>query len=66
VLQVIEGDLTDEERWHGAEVADGYGLQSNGYQKSSVMDENGVNLDVIFDGYLGDGFDVWVMDLEEK
>lgn len=66
VLQVIEGDVADEERWHGIEVADGYGLQSDGFQKSSVINENGVNWDVFLDGYLGDGFDEWVMGEEEK
>lgn len=82
VLQVIEGEMNMEDGLHGSDVleeiggycVDQYGalglkehsLTCNGIQGRNILDENGVNWDVFLDGYLGDGFDEWVLGDEDN
>jgi hypothetical protein len=80
VLQVIEGEMNMEDGLHGADVLEeigGYcvdeygalGLKEHSISSSqgrNIMDENGVNWDVFLDGYLGDGFDEWMLGDEDN
>ena len=82
VLQVIEGEMNIEDGLHGVDVLeeiggycdDEYGAlglaeisnSNNGSQGRSILDENGVNWDVFLDGYLGDGFDEWLLGDDEN
>lgn len=82
VLQVIEGEMNIEDGLHGVDVleeiggycVDEYGAlglaeisnSNNGSQGRSILDENGVNWDVFLDGYLGDGFDEWLLGDDEN
>lgn len=82
VLQVIEGEMNIEDGLHGSDVleeiggycVDEYGAlglaeisnSNNGSQGRSILDENGVNWDVFLDGYLGDGFDEWLLGDEDN
>ncbi len=82
VLQVIEGEMNMEDGLHGSDVLeeiggycvdeygalglDAHSISNNVNQGRSILDENGVNWDVFLDGYLGDGFDEWVLGDEDN
>ncbi len=64
VLQVVEGGAQglQSKEVHGLHIAEVRGMQGSLCQVKDIVDKNGVDWNLFLDGYLGDGFDEWLMD----